>query len=167
MPAQPECPHGRKEYDDDLDGLWLCPAGRCLPELVSPGYPPPAALPAQRKTARVVPVAKTEWELAVINCPDVKKTCLAVALVVGRFATWDNGMECRISQAHVASCVGLKSLNAVGPHLRWLTETGWLHIHREPVFGKSEGENRPREYWLTIPKCDHAHDGSALPRVSS
>lgn len=67
--AAPTCPHGEKVYDDDLDGLWLCPVGVCLPELVSAGFPAPA-LPELRQAVgpvvrgsatRGAPASRVEW----------------------------------------------------------------------------------------------------------
>lgn len=86
---------------------------------------------------------------------------LAVALVMGRFATWETGLDCHPSQARVATILGITT-RAVRSHLKWLREAGWLRRVGKVGDGAHGGND---DYRLTIPTCLHRHDGSSLPRV--
>jgi hypothetical protein len=173
----PECPHGLKVYDDGLDGLWFCPSDLCHPEPVSdwhpappltaatPTVPAPRVPPSEPRTTaigRAVPVNRSDWEWAVLHCPNVAKTTLAVALAFSRFASFETGTRCHPGQPRVAGMVGVTT-RAVRDCLPVLEMLGWLHVHRQHVYkGDGHPENRPTEYWLTVPSC-HRHDEHDLP----
>jgi hypothetical protein len=152
-------------YDNDSDGL----QARLRQEaaaLSSRGLRPwerpqqaPQAVPTPARP-RVVPKPRHDWEWAIFNCPDIEKTTLAVACVVSRFSTYENGMDCRPQQKRVAAIIGLRSSRNVRDHLRTLTELGWLS-----QVAASSGPGEPNTYWLTIPDCHDHRDGWALPTV--
>lgn len=166
--SAPECAHGLKVYDDDLGGLWLCNADDgCHPEPVSDWHPAPTPVPTPRQQPSLaltsaVPVNRSDWEWAIVHCPNVVKTTLAVGLALSRFASFETGTSCHPGQARVAALVGV-SARAVRDCLPVLESLGWLHVHRQHVYkGDGHQENRPTEYWLTVPSC-HTHDAGGLP----
>jgi hypothetical protein len=156
----PTCPHGTKTPGH---GLWLCPSTKahaCAPEPLRVGVVETGPVPER---VRVVPRPKHQWETALFNCPDVGKVELAVALAYGRHATFETGMDCCPSTARVTAMCDLKAMRTTRSHRQSLEAKGWLSYRGKRQL---EGLAHPNNvYWLTIPTCGHAHDGSALPQV--
>jgi hypothetical protein len=182
----PSCPHGPKHLDTESMSKpqWVHSGGpdfleeACYPTDAVPAAAPPVidplpvvldateceqSAPTGTKQ-RVIPRKPNDWIPAVINCPDVTGVTLLVALLMGQHADWDTGTSCFPSQARIAAAIGNKDTRGLRNHLEALREDGmgWLTRRGTVESGQYAGN---QEYWLTIPECNHSHDGSALRRI--
>lgn len=108
-------------------------------------------------------VNRSDWELALINCPDVPRAAKAVGWVLSRSADFESGRNAYPSQASIAAALDYSKTTPVSQQLEVLRDDGWIYRDGKGPAGASG--YRPDRYRLTLPKCPHKHDGSALPRV--
>ncbi|WP_282763267.1 hypothetical protein [Actinoplanes sandaracinus] len=108
-------------------------------------------------------VNRSDWEWALMNCPDVELKPKAVAIMVSRFADFETGRNAHPSQAKIAAMCGYSKTEPVSNILSSLRDDGWLYRDgKGPTLPNGRANDR---YRLTVPDCGHEHDGSALPDV--